>query len=91
MTHAQKIATLDTYIQEHWNGGKKTHLDVPDDDTTDTSEITVSDKHLPITALESGITTFHMPILETMFDKANHLLELPENIIPNQVLQMANI
>ena len=81
MTHAQKIATLDTYKNTGMQG-KKTHLDVPDDDTTDTSEITVSDKHLPITALESGITTIPIPILETMFDKANRLLELPENIIP---------
>ena len=62
--------------------GKKTHLDVPHVVTTDPSEITISDKHLPITALESGITTIRMPILETRFDKANRLLELPENIIP---------
>ena len=81
MTHAQKIATLDAYKNTGMEG-KKTHLDVPDVVTTDASEITISDKRLPITALESGITAVPMPILETMFDKANRLLELPENIIP---------
>ena len=81
MTHAQKIATLDAYKNTGVDG-KRTHLDVPDVVTTDTSEITISDKHLPTTALESGITTIPMPILERRFDKANRLLELPENIIP---------
>ena len=81
MTHAQKIAMLDTYKNTGMEG-KKTHLDVPDDNTMGNSEIAVLDKHPPITALESGITTIPMPILETMFDKANRLLELPENIIP---------
>ena len=90
MTRAQKIATLDAY-QNTGMEGKKTHLDVLDVVTTDTSEITISDKHLPITALESGITTIPMPILETMFDKANRLLEYQKTLFPNEELQMAHI
>ena len=70
--------------------GKKTHLDIPDDDTDDISKIAISDKHLLITALESGFTTIPMPILETMFEKANRLLEIQKTQFPNQVLQIAS-
>lgn len=84
MTHAQRVAKLESY-QKTGMDGKKTHLDLTDEETatpTNNETSSSSANHLPVTAVECGITTIPIAILDAMFEKANHLLDSPANVIP---------
>ena len=82
MTHDQRKSKLEVYRKTGMDG-KRTHLNVYDEEEQNdsTNQQALPTKRLPFSAAKSGITTIPLPILDSMFERANRLLESPENVI----------
>ena len=82
MTHDQRKSKLEVYRKTGMDG-KRTHLNVyvEEEQNDSTNQQALPTKRLPFSAAKSGITTIPLPILDSMFERANRLLEFPENVI----------
>ena len=82
MTHDQRKAKLNVHRKTGMDG-KKTHLDVHDVEKHDdvSNQQALPKKPLLLSAAESVITSIPMPVLDSMFERANRQLESPENVI----------
>ena len=82
MTHDQRKSKLEVYRKTGIDG-KRTHLNVyvEEEQNDSTNQQALPTKRLPFSAAKNGITTIPLPILDSMFERANRLLEFPENVI----------
>ena len=82
MTHDQRKSKLEVYRKTGLDGNRN-HLNAynKEEKNNSTNLQALRTKRLPISAARSGITTITLPILDSMLERASHLLESPENLI----------
>ncbi len=76
ISHAQRVAKIANFLKADVSSAREPSIEcdsAPEDIT--------SNNNLTMSAKDSGITSIPLPILQTLFEKAKHLLSTPELIV----------